>query len=101
LAVAAEHSSTIEYPLGQRGDVVAKRLTHGLKAAVNHNNQSFLREGLSAEVVATSFGHVGGPGSGKMTIRRPIEVPLLAVQHRRSVSARGAAMLERVMSNWY
>ena len=81
MAVAAEHGSTIKCPLGQRGDVVAKRLTDGLKAAVNHNNQSFLREGLSAEVVATSLGHVGGPGSGKVTIRQSIEVPLLPVQH--------------------
>ena len=88
MAVAAEHGSTIKCPLGQRGDVVAKCLTHGLKAAVNHNNQSFLREGLcflreglSAEVVATSLGHVGGPGSGKVTIRQSIEVPLLPVQH--------------------
>jgi hypothetical protein len=36
---------------------------------------------LSAEVVAASFGHVGGPGSGKVTIRQSIEVPLLPVQH--------------------
>jgi uncharacterized NAD(P)/FAD-binding protein YdhS len=57
--------------LVQRGDVVAKRLTHGLKVAANHNNQSFRREGLSAEVVG-----------GKVTIRQPIEVPLLPLQYR-------------------
>jgi hypothetical protein len=28
----------------RRGDVGAKRLTHGLKTAVNHNNDSFLRQ---------------------------------------------------------